>query len=94
LKAQKFKNFNKAKKPLDKSSHFNVINTALECKATNNIICCERFGKELKFYDKQMALQKKISVPLTNAFIVSLAYDDKNMIYACTTTDKKIYFYR
>ena len=41
-----------------------------------------------------MCLQKKIEVPLTNAFIVSLAYDDKNMVYACTTTDKKIYFYK
>lgn len=41
-----------------------------------------------------MALQKKIAVPLTNGFISGIAYDDKNMIYACTTTDKKIYFYK
>jgi len=66
----------------------------LECKATNNILCCERFGKELKWYDKNMGLQKKIVIPLVNAFISAIAYDDKNMVYACTTTDKKIYFYK
>lgn len=41
-----------------------------------------------------MSLEKKIALPLTHGFISAIAYDDKNMIYGCTSSDKHIFFYK
>ena len=42
-----------------------------------------------------MVLDRKIAVPLkVEGFITSITYHDKQMIYACASTDKHLYFYK
>lgn len=55
----------------------------------------EKFAKELKFYKEDMTLERKIKVPMKKeGFITAITYNDKQMIYACASSDKHLYFYK
>lgn len=91
----KFTKFGESAKPLDKSTHLNTINQCVSCTSSKVILMIEKFTKELKFYKENMVLDRKIAVPLkVEGFITSITYHDKQMIYACASTDKHLYFYK
>lgn len=64
------------------------------CQSSNLIMSFERFQKDIKFYDPDLVFREKIAMPLKRqGFITSIAYDDKNRIFAIATTDCQVHFY-
>ena len=59
------------------------------------VLSFERYSKDLKFYDwtKPQCLLKETMPMKKNGFITSVAYDEKNRIFAATTTDNGMHFY-
>ena len=95
LKAKRYNRFAISKKVIDKSSHFNVIQEARLCVSSQLVMCYERYSRDLKLYDcGKPTLNMKISMPLKKkGFITSVTYDEKNRIFATTTTDCCLHFY-
>ena len=78
----------------DKSSHKNILSKAINCESTQLIFAFEKFQSEIKLYNTNLELQIKEKVPLkVEGFITSIAFDEKNQIYAISATDKNLHFY-
>ena len=79
IKAKKYNRFDIAKKKIDKSSHFNVIQAAITCESSGLVLMIERFSHEVKFYDYNLQLKKRMKVPMKkDGFVTGIAYDEKN----------------
>lgn len=66
----------------------------ISCPANRQVLCFEKFQQEFKLYDYSMKVVKKLEVPFKdNCFIVSMAFDEKNCLYAACGSDSMIYFF-
>ena len=95
IEAKKFNRFQQAQRPIDKSNHANTISQAIHCGNTDKILAFEKFGTEIKFYDHDLCLVKKKSVPLVReGFVTGIAYDAEKELYGITCSDSHIHFYQ
>ena len=95
IKAKKYNRFQMALRPLDQSHHSNAIQQAMLCESSQFVVSFERYSKEIKFYDYNLNFKEKYKVPLKKpGFVTSIAYDDKNMIYAVASSDGCLHFYQ
>lgn len=72
-----------------------TIQQAVLCDSAKLVISFERYSKEIKFYDHDLNFKEKQKVPLKKpGFVTSVAYDEKNMIFAVASSDQCLHFYQ
>ena len=93
IKAKKYNRFQMAPAPLDTSNHFGPIEQAILCESSQCVVEYERFSKEIKFYDFNLRQTRRLPIPMKKpGFVTSIAYDEKNLIYAITSSDGYLHF--